>query len=65
MLFAPEPIKGKSAIARARQFTGRERNYTGAHFWARGYCVSTVGYEEDKVRAYSREQAGGDDEGRF
>jgi putative transposase len=37
-------IKGKSAIAIARQFTGRERNYTGEHFWARGYCVSTVGY---------------------
>ena len=58
-------IKGKSAIAIARQFTGRERNYTGEHFWARGYCVSTVGYEEDKVRAYIREQEGGDDEGRF
>jgi putative transposase len=35
-------IKGKSAIAIARQFQGRERNYTGEHFWARGYCVSTV-----------------------
>ncbi len=58
-------IKGKSAIAIARQFTGRERNYTGEHFWARGYCVSTVGYEEEKVRAYIREQEGGDDEGRF
>jgi putative transposase len=58
-------IKGKSVIAIARQFTGRERNYTGEHFWARGYCVSTVGYEEDKVRAYIRDQEGGDDEGRF
>ncbi len=58
-------IKGKSAIAIARQFQGRERNYTGEHFWARGYCVSTVGYEEDKVRAYIREQEEGDDEGRF
>ena len=58
-------IKGKSAIAIARQFTGRERNYTGEHFWARGYGVSTVGYEEDKVRAYIRDQEDGDDEGRF
>jgi putative transposase len=58
-------IKGKSAIAIARQFQGRERNYTGEHFWARGYCVSTVGYEEDQVRAYICEQEGGDDEGRF
>lgn len=29
-------IKGKSAIAIARQFGGRERNFTGEHFWARG-----------------------------
>ena len=58
-------LKGKSAIAIARQFAGRERNFTGEHFWARGYCVSTVGYEEEKVRAYIREQEGGDDEGLF
>jgi putative transposase len=58
-------IKGKSAIAIARQFQGRERNFTGEHFWARGYCVSTVGYEEDKVRAYIREQEGSDGAGRF
>ncbi len=58
-------IKGKSAIAIARQFSGRERNFTGEHFWARGYCVSTVGYEEEKVRAYIREQEDNDDEGRF
>ncbi len=58
-------LKGKSAIAIARQFSGRERNFTGEHFWARGYCVSTVGYEEEKVRAYIREQADSNDEGRF
>jgi putative transposase len=58
-------LKGKSAIAIARQFGGRERNFTGEHFWARGYCVSTVGYEEEKVRAYIREQEGSDDEGLF
>ncbi len=58
-------LKGKSAIAIARQFGGRERNFTGEHFWARGYCVSTVGYEEEKVRAYIREQEGSDGEGRF
>ena len=56
---------GKSAIAIARQFAGRERNFTGEHFWARGYCVSMVGYEEEKVRAYIREQEDNDDEGRF
>ena len=35
-------LKGKSAIAVAR-LCGKERNFTGEHFWARGYAVSTVG----------------------
>jgi len=30
-------IKGKSAIAVARNFGGRTKNFTGQHFWARGY----------------------------
>ena len=49
-------LKGKSAIAIARQFGGKERNFTGEHFWARGYAVSTVGFELEQVRAYIRKQ---------
>ena len=49
-------VKGKSAIQIHRQFLGRERNFTGFHFWARGYCVSTVGLDEQVVRAYIRDQ---------
>lgn len=49
-------IKGKSAIAIARQFAGKTRNYTGESFWARGYYVSTVGLDEQVVRAYIRKQ---------
>jgi putative transposase len=49
-------IKGKSAITIARGFGGRERNFTGEMFWARGYFVSTVGIEETMVRAYIRNQ---------
>ncbi len=49
-------IKGKSAIAIARHFGGRERNFTGEVFWARGYFVSTVGLDEAMVRAYIRNQ---------
>ena len=30
-------IKGKSAIHIARNFSGRRQNFTGQHFWARGY----------------------------
>jgi putative transposase len=46
----------KSAIAIARNFGGRERNFTGEVFWARGHFVSTVGLDESMVRAYIRNQ---------
>ena len=49
-------IKGKSAIAVARQFGGRKRNFNGEKFWARGYAVSTVGFEEEKIKEYIRHQ---------
>ena len=49
-------LKGKSAIRIHREYMGRERNFTGYHFWARGYCVSTVGLDEETVRAYIRKQ---------
>ena len=32
------------------------KNLAGYHFWARGYCVSTVGLDEVAVRQYIREQ---------
>ena len=49
-------LKGKSAIRIHREHLGRKRNYTGFHFWARGYCVSTVGLDEQAVRAYIQAQ---------
>ena len=49
-------LKGKSAIAVARQFGGRKRNYSGEKLWARGYAVSTVGFNEDQIRKYIRQQ---------
>ena len=49
-------MKGKSAITIARKFGGRERNFTGEVFWARGYFVSTAGLDEQLVRAYIRNQ---------
>lgn len=57
-------LKGKSAIAIAR-LQGKERNFTGEHFWARGYAVSTVGFNEEQIRRYIREQEGADGEGLF
>ncbi len=49
-------IKGKSAISIARNLMGLKRNFTGQSFWARGYLVSTVGLDEEKIREYIRNQ---------
>jgi len=32
------------------------KRVSGLHFWARGYCVSTVGLDEETIRKYIREQ---------
>jgi putative transposase len=48
--------KGKSAIQIARTYMGRKKNFTGQHFWARGYFVSTVGANEETIRDYIRRQ---------
>ncbi len=57
-------LKGKSAIAVAR-LSGKERNFTGEHLWARGYAVSTVGFELEQVRRYIRDQEEADGAGQF
>ena len=49
-------LKGKSAIHIARTFGGRTRNFTGEHFWARGYFATTVGRDEEVIRNYIRRQ---------
>jgi putative transposase len=58
-------IKGKSAIAIARQFSGKQKNFSGENFWARGYAVSTVGFELEVIKKYIREQEESDQSGRF
>jgi putative transposase len=50
-------LKGKAAIRMHREFLGRERHLTGLHCWARGYCVSTGGLDEQVIREYIRHQA--------
>ena len=63
-------LKGKSAIAVARQFNGRQRNFNGEKLWARGYAVSTVGFEESQIKHYIQNQeqldgSGSDESGDF
>jgi putative transposase len=63
-------LKGKSTIAVARQFGGKQRNFNGENFWARGYAISTVGFELENVKAYVKNQEqlegkGFDEDGNF
>ena len=48
-------MKGKSAIWVARM-CGHKKNFTGQNFWARGYCVSTIGLDDETVREYVKKQ---------
>ncbi len=48
-------VKGKSAVRIHRELLNIRR-MTGLHFWARGYCVSTVGMNEEAIREYMRNQ---------
>ncbi len=50
-------LKGKTAIA---LFKGKhelkKKPYWGNHFWSRGYCVTTIGMDEEKIRRYVKYQ---------
>ena len=48
-------LKGKSAVRIHRTILKLKRT-TGLHFWARGYCVSTVGLDEGTIRKYIQDQ---------
>jgi putative transposase len=48
-------LKGKDAVRIQRNLLG-ERRLTGLHFWATGYCVSTVGLDEETIKQYIRDQ---------
>ena len=49
-------LKGKCAIKIFDKHLELKRRYWGRHFWAKGYCVSTVGLDEEKVRRYVKWQ---------
>ena len=50
-------VKGKSAIKifEKKRYL-KEKPFWGNHFWARGYFVSTVGIDEDKIKRYVKYQ---------
>ena len=45
-------LKGKSAIKIFDRHLALKKRYWGRHFWAKGYCVSTVGLDEEKIKKY-------------
>ena len=57
-------LKGRTAIRIFNKFKHLKKSpYWGNHFWARGYCVDTVGLDADKIRKYVKYQE--DQERRF
>lgn len=49
-------LKGKSAIKLFDRHAVLKKRYWGRHFWAKGYCVSTVGLDEEKICKYVKWQ---------
>jgi putative transposase len=50
-------IKGRTAIRVFNKFRRlKTKPYFGNHFWARGYCVDTVGLDAEMIRKYVRYQ---------
>ena len=47
---------GGSSIWIAQNVERKVRNFLGHKFWARGYFVTTVGRDEEVIRAYIRNQ---------
>jgi putative transposase len=50
-------LKGRTAIRVLNKFKKLKQNrYWGNHFWAKGYCVDTVGVDSDMIRKYVKYQ---------
>ncbi len=49
-------LKGKAALKMFDRFPSLRKRYWGQHFWSRGYCVSTVGLDEERIRKYVKWQ---------
>ena len=50
-------VKGRTAIRVFNKFRElKKKPYWGNHFWARGYCVDTVGLDLEKIRKYVKYQ---------
>jgi putative transposase len=54
-------LKGKTVIMMFKSYGSlKKKPYWGNHFWSRGYFVSTVGLDEEKIKRYVKYQEGED-----
>ncbi|NIT60133.1 MAG: hypothetical protein GWN00_29140 [Aliifodinibius sp.] len=44
--------RGKLSLRLFSRYERLGKRYWGRHLWSRGYCVSTVGLDEEKIRKY-------------
>ena len=49
-------LKGKLALRLFDRYPQLRKRYWGQHVWSRGYCVSTIGLDEEQVRKYVKWQ---------
>ena len=49
-------LKGKTAIKLFQEQKELTKRYWGKHIWSRGYCVSTVGLNEEQIKKYVKWQ---------
>ncbi len=49
-------LKGKLSIRLFQRYEKLGKKYWGRHLWSRGYCVSTIGLNEDRIRKYVKWQ---------
>jgi putative transposase len=50
-------VKGRTAIRILNKHRKlKQKPYWGNHFWTRGYCVDTVGLDEEMIRKYVKYQ---------
>ena len=49
-------LKGKMAVKMLHKYEVLSARYWGRHIWSRGYCVSTIGLNEEQIRKYVKYQ---------
>ncbi len=49
-------LKGKLSLRLFQRYDQLGKRYWGRHLWSRGYCVSTIGLNEEQIRKYVKWQ---------